>query len=77
MAVDVKAFEAAGVVQKEFVDAFSNLPSIVGVGLCLNTLADGPALSVQVTDEPARALVPHTFHDLEVVVDVVGEVKAL
>jgi hypothetical protein len=73
MSIDPRAFEAAMAIQKEFEDRFAALPDILGIGLCLNAESTGPALNVQVTDEPAKAHLPQTFHDLEVIVDIVGE----
>lgn len=73
MSIEAGAFEAAMAIQKEFEDRFAAMPDILGVGICLNTTSDGPALNVQVTDEPAKAHLPLTFRELEVIVDVVGE----
>ena len=76
MSMDRQAFEKAALIQRQFEDRYCDLPSVVGVGLGLNSASDGPAINVQVTQElPVRAL-PKKFRGLEVVVDIVGEVQA-
>jgi hypothetical protein len=76
VSVDPKAFEMAASIQREFENQFARLPTVVGIGLGLNAAEDAPAISVQVTHEPAPNALPKTFHGLDVVVDVVGKIHA-
>jgi hypothetical protein len=76
MPLDTGAFEKAATIQREFEEHFASLPSVVGVGLGLNSAADGPAINVQVTQKLAPTTLPKRFHGLEVVVDVVGRITA-
>jgi hypothetical protein len=76
MPLDQKSFDAAASIQREFEESFASLPSVVGVGLGMNSEATGPAINVQVTKAAAASKLPKTFHGLEVVVDVVGNIVA-
>jgi len=76
MPLDKRAFDDAASIQHEFEENFAGLPSVVGIGLGVNSSSTAPAINVQVTKKLAANVLPRTFHGLEVVVDVVGEVTA-
>ncbi len=63
-------------VQKAFEERFAHVPGIMGIGLGVNATSTAPAINVQVESATAVNALPHTFRHLDVVVDVVGEVKA-
>ena len=76
MPVDSRAFESAAAVQMQFEDHYGDVSGLLGVGLCLNAAADGPAIHVQVASSDALSALPRTFHGLDVVADIVGRVDA-
>jgi hypothetical protein len=76
MPLDKKAFEAAASIQREFEESYAGLPSVLGVGLGVNSDHTAPAINVQVSEKAAIGALPKTFHGLDVVVDVVGEITA-
>lgn len=77
MPVDSKAFEQAFEIQREFERRFSSVKEVVGIGIGLNEAADAPAINVQVARKSAGGKLPPSFHGLDVIIDVVGEIKAL
>jgi hypothetical protein len=76
MALTKEAFEAAADIQHEFEQNYAKLPLIVGVGLGVNSASTAPAINVQVSGKLEPDALPKTFHGLEVVIDVVGEIQA-
>ncbi len=74
--VDAKAFENAIPIQKEFEEQFADAPGVRGIGLGVNSAETAPAINVQVETAAAGKKLPQSFHNLDVVVDVVGDVTA-
>lgn len=68
----------AAKIQKIFESRIADgIPGIVGIGLSLNKKQDDLALNVQVEREAVAHSLPKHFRGLDVVVDVVGEARAL
>lgn len=68
----------AAKIQKIFESRIADgIPGIVGIGLSLNKKQDDLALNVQVECEAVAHSLPKHFRGLDVVVDVVGEARAL
>ncbi|MEJ6784414.1 hypothetical protein [Aminobacter sp. Piv2-1] len=63
-------------IQRAFEERFAGFDGVVGVGICLNIGRDDLALSVQVARNKQAAQLPKTFDGLDVMVDVVGDVRA-
>ena len=63
-------------IQKAFEKQFAGEECLVGVGIGLNRSQDDLALNVSVTREREAQRLPKTFDGLDVVVDVVGTIRA-
>ncbi len=63
-------------IQRAFEERFADCDGLVGVGICLNSSRDDLAINVYLSKEKKGAKLPKTFDGLDVVVDVVGEVRA-
>ena len=63
-------------IQKAFEKQFGGEDCLVGIGIGLNKSQDDLALNVSVTREGEAERLPKTFDGLEVVVDVVGTIRA-
>jgi hypothetical protein len=63
-------------IQKAFEERFCRKNGLLGVGIGLNDQQDDLALNVYVSQEREAAKLPKTFDGLDVVVDVVGVVRA-
>nr|WP_319384121.1 hypothetical protein [uncultured Roseibium sp.] len=71
------SIEQAIQIQERFQhDVTENVQGIVGVGISLNEKQDDLALNVQVKEQSVATGLPRSFNGLDVVVDVVGTVKA-
>ena len=70
------SIEQAVEIQKDFEQLYTKVSGVVGVGIGLNEKHDDLAINVQVAREAIGQKLPKTFDGLEVVVDVVGTVKA-
>lgn len=64
-------------IQKAFQAEFGNFQGVSGVGICLNQNADDLALSVLVNGEKDAEKLPRTFGGLDVLVQLVGTIRAL
>jgi hypothetical protein len=63
-------------IQKAFEEKFAGEECLVGVGIGLNSSRDDLALNVSVTRKREAQRLPKTFDGLDVVVDVVGTIRA-
>ena len=63
-------------IQKAFEAEFGHKDGLLGVGIGLNQRRDDLAINVYVARERAAEKLPKTFYGLDVVVDVVGVVRA-
>ena len=63
-------------IQKAFEKQFGGEDCLVGIGIGLNRNQDDRALNVSVTREPEADRLPKTFYGLDVVVDIVGTIRA-
>jgi hypothetical protein len=63
-------------IQRAFEQQFGDKDGLVGVGIGLNPRRDDLALNVFVSREKEGEKLPKTFDGLEVVVDVVGAIRA-
>jgi hypothetical protein len=63
-------------IQKAFEEQFCRKDGLLSVGIGLNPERDDLALNVYVSREWEAATLPKTFDGLDVVVDVVGVVRA-
>lgn len=70
------SLEQAVEIQKNFEKLYANDTGVVGIGIGLNNTADDLALNVQVARAAVGQNLPETFDGLDVVVDVVGTIKA-
>jgi hypothetical protein len=69
--------EQAMALQKRFEeDLARSQPGIVGVGISLNKEKDDLAINVQVDRSSVATRLPRQFDGIDVVVDVVGKIKA-
>jgi hypothetical protein len=71
------SFEKAAEIQKAFESRFAHSAGVVGVGLSMNDANDDLAINVQVAGAADVKQLPKRFDGLDVVVDVVGAVRAL
>ncbi|MHA6646218.1 hypothetical protein [Mesorhizobium sp. A623] len=76
MAATKHSMEQAREIQKAFEQQFGNREGLLGVGICLNPREDDLALNVSVSRRPQAISLPKIFDGLEVVVDVVGVIRA-
>jgi hypothetical protein len=63
-------------IQKAFEERFGQREGLLGIGICLNPKKDDLALSISVSREGQASGLPKTFNGLDVVVDVVGAIRA-
>lgn len=63
-------------IQKAFEEKFGGEECLVGIGIGLNSSRDDLALNVSVTRKREAEKLPKTFDGLDVVVDVVGTIRA-
>ena len=63
-------------IQKAFEERFGRKDGLLGIGIGLNHQRDDLALNVYVSRQREAAKLPKTFDGLDVVVDVVGAVRA-
>ena len=69
--------EQAMALQKRFEDSLAKAqPGIVGVGICLNARKDDFAINVQVDKSATADHLPRQFDGIDIVIDVVGEIRA-
>jgi hypothetical protein len=63
-------------IQRAFEEQFGDNDGLVGVGIGLNPRQDDLALNVYVSRQKEAEKLPKTFDGLEIVVDVVGTIRA-
>jgi hypothetical protein len=63
-------------IQRAFEEQFAHKCGLLGIGIGLNHQRDDLALNVYVSQEREAEKLPKTFDGLDVVVDVVGVVRA-
>ncbi len=63
-------------IQKAFEERFGQQEGLLGIGIGLNTGKDDLALNISVSREAQASGIPKTFKGLDVVVDVVGAIRA-
>lgn len=63
-------------IQKAFERKFGGKEGLLGVGICLSPHRDDLALNVSVSRSAQANGLPKTFDGLDVVVDVVGTIRA-
>jgi hypothetical protein len=63
-------------IQRAFEKQFGDNNGLVGVGIGLNPRQDDLALNVYVSRQKEAEKLPKTFDGLEIVVDVVGAIRA-
>jgi hypothetical protein len=76
MAATKHSMQEALRIQKAFEELFGEQDGVTGVGICLNSDADDLALNVYVSREKEAEKLPKKFNGLDVVVDVVGIIRA-
>ena len=69
--------KAAVAIQRAFEERFCSPHDLKAVGVCLNPRTGDLALHVQVSNKTEAGNLPRSFEGLEVIVDVVGAVRAL
>jgi hypothetical protein len=70
------SMDEAREIQKAFEERFGDKEGLLGVGICLNPGKDDLALNISVSREGQASDLPETFDGLDVVVDVVGSIRA-
>jgi hypothetical protein len=63
-------------IQKAFEERFGDWEGLLGIGICLNPSKDDLALNISVSEETQASDLPKKFDGLDVVVDVVGSIRA-
>jgi hypothetical protein len=76
MADTKHSMDQAREIQKAFEARFGDKEGLLGVGICLNPSQDDLALNVSVSRRQQAVSLPKSFDGLEVLVDVVGVVRA-
>ncbi|MGB3387673.1 MAG: hypothetical protein WBA88_06775 [Pseudaminobacter sp.] len=76
MAGTKHSMEQAREIQKAFQKRFGGRKGLLGIGICLNPREDDLALNVSVSRSEQASGLPTSFDGLEVVIDVVGSVRA-
>ncbi|TWG93367.1 hypothetical protein L598_004100000120 [Mesorhizobium sp. J18] len=76
MAGTKHSMDEAREIQKAFEKKFGGRKGLLGVGICLNPRRDDLAINVSVSRSAQASDLPKTFDGLDVVVDVVGTVRA-
>lgn len=76
MADTKHSMDQARAIQKAFEERFGDKEGLLGVGICLNPRQDDLALNVSVSCRQQAIHLPKTFDGLDVVVDVVGSIRA-
>jgi hypothetical protein len=64
-------------IQRAFEERFRHKGGLMGVGICLNPRTGDLALNVQLSKKKNVTELPKTFNGLDVLVDIVGAVRAL
>jgi hypothetical protein len=77
MAETKHSMKEAVEIQRAFEEQFGDKDGLVGVGIGLNHRRDDLALNVYVCREREAENLPKTFDGMDVVVDVVGAIRAL
>jgi hypothetical protein len=77
MAETKHSMKEAVEIQRAFEKQFGDKNGLVGVGIGLNPRRDDLALNVYVSREREAENLPKTFDGMDVVVDVVGAIRAL
>lgn len=76
MADTKHSMEQAREIQKAFEAQFGDNEGLLGVGICLNPREDDLALNVSVSHRTQAISLPKIFDGLDVVIDVVGVIRA-
>jgi hypothetical protein len=76
MADTKHSMQEAVEIQRAFEELFGHRDGLVGVGIGLNPQRDDLALNVYVLREKEAEKLPKTFDGLDVVIDVVGVIRA-
>lgn len=70
------SMEEALKIQQAFERQFGGREGLMGIGICLNPENDDLALNVSVSKRKQAENLPKSFRGLDIVVDVVGVVRA-
>lgn len=76
MADTKHSMDQAREIQKAFEEQFGGNEGLLGVGICLSPRQDDLALNVSVSRRQQATHLPKTFDGLDVVIDVVGVIRA-